>query len=245
MTDSVLRAEAVSKRFGGLQVLHDVDIDVRQGQLHSVIGPNGAGKSTLFDMLAGVQQPDAGRIFLRQRDVSDLSLWRRARLGVVRKFQTPSVFPVLTVRDNLRVAAWGRHPLRRLFRSSHLEEHFGDAIGDMGLEHLMGTSAGDLSHGEQQRLEIAMALATKPDVLLLDEPAAGATRPEAYEMARALRRLVQDFAVVVVEHDLRFIREVSDWVTVLDRGRKIAEGDVDTISGDTTVKNVFLGRQTL
>jgi ABC-type uncharacterized transport system ATPase subunit len=242
---SILRAEGVSKRFGGLQVLSDITLQLRPGQVHSVVGPNGAGKSTLFDVLTGVQRPDSGRVFLAERDISRTPLWRRARLGIVRKFQTPTVFTNLTVRDNLRTAACGRRRLLELARRSGDDERVAQTLEQMGLAGIADAPAAMLAHGEQQRLEIAMTLVTDPTVLLLDEPAAGATRPEAHQMAALLRELGRSLAVLVVEHDLRFIRQVSDWVTVLDRGRQIAQGDVDTVSADREVRSVFLGRQSL
>lgn len=242
---AILRAEGVSKRFGGLQVLRDITLELRPGQVHSVVGPNGAGKSTLLDVLAGVQRPDTGRVFLAELDISRAPLWRRARLGIVRKFQTPAVFTNLTVRDNIRTAACGRMPLHDLVRRGRRDERVDETLEQMGLEGLADVSAALLAHGEQQRLEIAMALATDPKVLLLDEPAAGASRPEANKMAALLRGLSKNLAVLVVEHDLRFIREVSDWVTVLDRGRQIAQGNVDMISADPNVRSAFLGRQSL
>ena len=245
MTSTILEARGVSKRFGGLQVLKDVSVGLRANTLHSIIGPNGAGKSTLFDVLAGVQSPDSGRVLLEGDDVTRSASWRRARAGIARKFQAPSVYRELTIADNVQAAACGGLSVPRLVarrRAAPLGDEILDRLGLAGLENTM---AGELSHGGQQRLELAMTLATRPRVLLLDEPAAGASQSERVELMRLLRELVQDVSLFVVQHDLRFIREVSDEVTVLDRGRVIAHGSVDEVAGDSAVRSVFLGRQTL
>jgi ABC-type uncharacterized transport system ATPase subunit len=243
--DPVLEARGVSKRFGGLRVLNDVSVRLLDRSLHSVIGPNGAGKSTLFDVLAGVQTPDSGEVFYAGRSVTKADTWRRARAGVVRKFQAPTVFRELSVRENLQIAACGGEALIRLALRSRDAGGAAEAMERLGLDHLEHHRAGDLAHGEQQRLEIAMTLATRPRVLLLDEPAAGATQSERTAMAALLRELTGELSILVVEHDLRFIREVSDSVSVLDRGNLIAQGSVDEIANDDEVRAVFLGKQRL
>jgi urea transport system ATP-binding protein len=243
--DVILEARAVNKRFGGLRVLNDVSVQLLDRTLHSVIGPNGAGKSTLFDILSGVQMPDSGEVFYAGQSVTKADMWRRARAGVVRKFQAPSVFRELSVNENLQIAACGGEPLARLGLRRREDGSAAELLDRLGLTHLEHYRAGDLAHGEQQRLEIAMTLATRPRVLLLDEPAAGATQSERTTMAALLRELTGELSILVVEHDLRFIREVSDSVSVLDRGNLIAHGSVDEIANDNEVRAVFLGKQRL
>lgn len=245
MTATILEARGVSKRFGGLQVLEDVNVGLRANTLHSIIGPNGAGKSTLFDVLAGVQSPDSGHVLVDGDDVTRSASWKRARAGIARKFQAPSVYRELSIADNVHAAACGGMSVPRL-ALRHRAAPLGDEmLSRLGLSGLEDTLAGELSHGGQQRLEIAMTLATRPRVLLLDEPAAGASQSERADLVRLLRELVQEVSLFVVEHDLRFIREVSDEVTVLDRGRVIAHGSVDEVARDSGVRSVFLGKQTL
>jgi ABC-type uncharacterized transport system ATPase subunit len=245
VAEPVLEARAVSKRFGGLRVLNDVNVRLHDRSLHSVIGPNGAGKSTLFDILAGVQTPDTGEVLHDGRSVTRDATWRRARAGVVRKFQAPTVFRELSVAENVEIAACGGERLTRLALGRHSDGSAAQAMERLDLTRLRHSRAGDLAHGEQQRLEIAMTLATGPRVLLLDEPAAGATQAERTSMATLLRALTGELSILVVEHDLRFIREVSDYVSVLDRGTLIAHGSVDEISNNDEVRAVFLGKQRL
>jgi urea ABC transporter ATP-binding protein UrtD len=238
----------VSKRFGGLQALQDVHLEVRRGRLHSVVGPNGAGKSTLFNVICGIERPDSGSITFAGERIDGRSGAQIARLGLARKFQAPSVFGLLTVAENLRVAASGRRSWWRLARRSGGEREaqlIERAMEDMELTAHADRVAETLAHGEQQRLEIAMVLVTEPALMLLDEPTAGLSADETEATGRLLRRLAERTSVLVVEHDLAFIRQVSDWVTVLDQGRNLAEGDVDTIGADERVRNAYLGRRAL
>jgi urea ABC transporter ATP-binding protein UrtD len=244
----VLVVEGVSKRFGGLQAVQDVDLEVRPGRLHSVVGPNGAGKSTLFNLICGIERPDSGRITFKGHRIERANGARIARLGLARKFQAPSVFPMLSVLENLRVAASGRRSAWQLARRSadaREQEIIAGVMEDMSLGHLAETVAGTLAHGDQQRLEIGMVLATEPELLLLDEPTAGLSAAETAATGKLLRRLSERTSVLVVEHDLAFIRQVSDWITVLDQGRNLAEGDVETIAADERVRTAYLGRQAL
>jgi urea ABC transporter ATP-binding protein UrtD len=244
----ILRVQGVSKRFGGLQALQDVALEVRPGQLHSVVGPNGAGKSTLFNLICGIERPDTGSIEFKGRRIDRMDGARIARLGLARKFQAPTVFPLLSVAENLRVAASGRRGWWALARRADTRAEdavVGRVAHDMELDGLLDAVAGTLAHGDQQRLEIAMVLATEPELLLLDEPTAGLSSEETAATGRLLRRLATHTSVLVVEHDLAFIRQVSDWITVLDQGRNLAAGDVDAIAADERVRNAYLGRQAL
>jgi urea ABC transporter ATP-binding protein UrtD len=247
-TAPVLVVEGVSKRFGGLQALEDVNLEVHQDRLHSVVGPNGAGKSTLFNLICGIERPDTGKITFKGQRIDRANGARIARLGLARKFQAPSVFPMLNVAENLRVAASGRRSAWQMVRRTAVakeEEIVAGVMHDMTLEDLADAEAGTLAHGDQQRLEIGMVLATEPELLLLDEPTAGLSAAETAATGALLRRLAERTSVLVVEHDLAFIRQVSDWITVLDQGRNLAEGDVETIASDERVRTAYLGRQAL
>jgi urea ABC transporter ATP-binding protein UrtD len=246
--EPILRVEGVSKRFGGLQALDQVHLEVRPGRLHSVVGPNGAGKSTLFNLICGIEQPDAGTIVFHGRRIDRMSGARIARLGLARKFQAPSVFGLLTVAENLRVAASGRRSWWELAarRGGREEKEIVERVSqDMELGHLSDTVAENLAHGDQQRLEIAMVLVTEPKLMLLDEPTAGLSADETAATGRLLRRLAEQTSVLVVEHDLAFIRQVSEFVTVLDQGRNLVDGDVDAIAADERVRTAYLGRREL
>jgi urea ABC transporter ATP-binding protein UrtD len=245
--EPVLQVEGVSKRFGGLQALEDVRLEVHRGQLHSVVGPNGAGKSTLFNLICGIQRSDTGRILFKGRRIDRMNGARIARLGLARKFQAPTVFPLLSVDENLHVAASGRRSWLRLARGADARERevVERVMADMDLGELADTVAGTLAHGDRQRLEIGMVLATEPELLLLDEPTAGLSSDETEATGRLLRKLAERTSVLVVEHDLAFIRQVSDWITVLDQGRNLAAGDVEEIAADERVRAAYLGRQEL
>jgi branched-chain amino acid transport system ATP-binding protein len=248
MTEPILRVEHVSKRFGGLKAVDDVSLEVLPGQLHSIVGPNGAGKSTLFNLISGVERADSGQVTFLGRRVERLRAARIARQGMVRKFQAPSVFAGLSVAENVRVAASGRRSWWTLVapRGRRREaERVELTLQDLELAELADRPAGSLAHGDAQRLEIAMALATEPRLLLLDEPTAGLSAAETDATARLLRRLAERCSVLVVEHDLRFIRQVSDHITVLDHGAKIADGDVETIAADERVRTAYLGSREL
>ena len=246
--EPILSVDGVSKRYGGLQALEGVTLEVLPNQLHSVVGPNGAGKSTLFNIICGVEQADAGTILFAGERVDRCPASRLAQLGMARKFQAPSVFPDLTVAENLRIAASGKRGWWKLARrvAAEAEDRIVEEVmGEMHLRELADARAGALAHGDQQRLEIAMVLATEPKLMLLDEPTAGLSADETDATGRLLRRLAERTSVLVVEHDLAFIRQVSDWVTVLDQGRKLAEGEVDEIAADERVRAAYLGRQAL
>jgi urea transport system ATP-binding protein len=246
--EPILSLRAVSKRYGGLQAVDSVSLDVMPGRLHSIVGPNGAGKSTLFNCICGVDRADSGTIEFRGTRIERLPAWRIARLGIARKFQAPSVFPELTVAENVQVAATGRQSwfqLARRVRHARQQEFVESTLSDMELAHCADLLPQTLPHGEQQRLELAMVLATEPALMLLDEPTAGLSADETEATARMLRRLTERVPTLVVEHDLAFIRQVSDWITVMDRGRLLAEGEVDEIAADERVREAYLGRQKL
>jgi urea transport system ATP-binding protein len=241
----ILYLEDVCVSFSGFRALDGLSLTIDAGELRCLIGPNGAGKSTLMDVITGRTRPDSGSVFLGQ----DIDLLAHdeaeiARLGVGRKFQRPTVFPEQTTRENLALALVGhRSPWQALrYRASREDE---DRVQELlvmaGLAGVADVPAGGLSHGQTQWLEIGMLLAQDPRVLLVDEPVAGMTQQETERTAELLQGLVPERSVVVVEHDMLFVREIARRVTVLHEGRVLMEGDMDAVQADARVREVYLG----
>lgn len=246
-----LTAEGVSCGFGALRVVDGVDVAAEPGAVTALIGPNGAGKSTLLDCLAGVTRPRAGRVRLGGRDVTRLRADARARLGLQRTFQTPEVFLSLTVAENLMVAAENRRRgglLRGLLGRpdpgrADAAARVDEAVAELGLGALRGAATGTLPTGTLRLVELARALAGRPGALLLDEPAAGLSDPEAGRLSAVLRRLAgRGVTVLLVEHDLRLVFEVADRVYVMAGGRIIAAGPPERIRSDARVRAVIGAR---
>jgi urea ABC transporter ATP-binding protein UrtD len=230
---ALLEGQKLSMRFGGIVALTEVDIAVATGELRCIIGPNGAGKSTLFNILAGTLRPTGGQVRLEGRALNGLPVHAFARAGISRKFQVPSLFNSLSVADNLAVAEHGPGP-----RWTTQDE----LLSLLGLERLAAMPAAQLAHGQKQWLEIGMALMAGPKVLLLDEPTAGLTAEETLKTARLLQSLAGRMAIVVIEHDMAFVRALDVKVTVLHEGSVLAEGSLDTVSANPRVVEVYLGR---
>ncbi|TGQ79816.1 MAG: ATP-binding cassette domain-containing protein [Mesorhizobium sp.] len=234
MSDVLLQAENVGIRFGGLQALEGLNLTVRDKELCCIIGPNGAGKSTFLNVLTGTLRPTSGNVRFLGHDIAGLPLHRIARLGIARKFQIPSVFPSLSVEDNLKVARWGApSPARPI----------GELMELVALTNRAATLAGELAHGQKQWLEIGMALAIEPRLLLLDEPTAGMTPQETLATAEMLLRLKGEFSIVAVEHDIRFVRALNCETLVLHQGRRLRSGPFHDIEADEMVRDVYLGRR--
>jgi branched-chain amino acid transport system ATP-binding protein len=235
----ILATEKLSKRFGGVVATEQVDLAVPEGELRCIIGPNGAGKSTLFALLCGIHRPDAGRIFLRGQDITRLPSFRRVRSGVGLTFQTNRAFHDLTVRQNLEA------PMRaaRMDRSAAADERYRYALAAFDLDEASELPARELPHHQLQWLEIAMVLAGGPEILLLDEPTAGLSPDETLQTARLLQDLNRTgLTTVVVEHDIAFVREVAQRITVLHQGRIWAEGTVEEITAHESVRQIYLGK---
>jgi ABC-type uncharacterized transport system ATPase subunit len=242
----VLEARGLVKRFGGLTAVDGVDLRIEEGETRCIIGPNGAGKTTLFNLLTGEQRPTKGEVLLYGIRIDGLAPHRIARLGVARKFQVPAVFPELTVLDNVRVASDGGRRLGTLVRHDHRrDEELLTLLEEVNLLELGNVPAGQLAHGQIQHLEIAMVLATRPKVLLLDEPTAGMTHSETVRTAELLKRVSKDrgLTTVIVEHDIEFIKMMGDRITVLHEGRVLMEGSHTEIERSDEVRRVYLGEQ--
>jgi ABC-type uncharacterized transport system ATPase subunit len=233
----LLETRALDKHFGGLHVTDDVSLALEEGEIHCLIGPNGAGKSTLFRLILGEYTPSAGRILYAGEDITDVPAYARIRRGISVKFQVPGVFPALTVRHNLVIAL--QHHLRGL----SLREEVDRLLQFLNLQDTAGQRAGSLSHGQKQWLEIGMAVAVKPRLLLLDEPTAGMSPEETRATGEMVHALNADgVTVLAVEHDMSFVRHVAARVTVLHMGKIFAQGTIAEMEADERVAAIYLGQ---
>ena len=255
---AVLEARGLSRRFGGLTAVADVSLDLDRGCPHAVIGPNGAGKSTLINLLSGVLRADAGTIHLNGIDIAAEPEWRRARAGIGRSFQRTQVFPGLTVAENARLAASGSVGGRGFLTGA--DRAFGAfpsgtvdsravqlgraALDQVGLGAYADHDPAAMSHGQLRLLEIALALAAQPAVLLLDEPLAGLGPEETGPVVALLRRLAVNHALLLVEHDMDVVFALADVVTVMVDGRVLESGSPDMIRGSASVRDAYLGQRT-
>jgi urea transport system ATP-binding protein len=243
---SLLYLDGISVSFDGFKALNALSLVVAPGEMRAVIGPNGAGKTTMMDVITGKTRPDAGTALFRGgADLTKLDEAEIATLGIGRKFQKPTVFEMHSVADNLLLALKGdRRPSQILFKrtASAERERIDEILETVRLTAVKDRPGGELSHGQKQWLEIGMLLAQEPDLLLVDEPVAGMTDAETAETADLLRRINQTRSVVVVEHDMHFVRALDVKVTVLHEGAVLAEGSLDHVSADPRVVEVYLGR---
>jgi branched-chain amino acid transport system ATP-binding protein len=245
-SEPLLQIDRLSKRFGGVIASDDVVLDVAAGELHAIIGPNGAGKTTLIGQLTGEIAPNAGRIVLAGQDITALPAWRRSAMGLARSFQITSLFLDFTAQDNvaLAVQAHAGHSFR-FWRNARTENELRAparaALARVGLAARADQVVANLSHGEHRQLEIAMALATGPRMLLLDEPMAGMGPEESARMVALLRELKQDLTILLVEHDMEAVFALADRISVLVFGRVIATGTPEAIRANEEVRQAYLG----
>jgi branched-chain amino acid transport system ATP-binding protein len=248
VAEPVLRIEGLTKNFGGLRVTDDLTLDVRPGELHAVIGPNGAGKTTLINQISGLLSPDSGRITFGGEDVTRMPVHARAERGLARSFQITSILPRFSVLENVALAVQARSGTSyRFFGRASDEEALNaparDALAQVGLEGRADIPAGELSHGEKRALELAIALAMEPKLLLLDEPMAGTGRDETERLVKALRGLKGRFPMVLVEHDMEAVFALADRISVLIYGRILASGTPDEVRNDPQVVTAYLGEE--
>ena len=241
-----LSLSGVSKSFGPVEVLHELNLDIRPGERHAVIGPNGAGKSTLFNLISGMFPPSAGRIALNGRDVAGLPPHRINRAGLARSFQITNIFHRLSVFENLRIGVLARHGVRYgLFRPvaglRRVNEETDAVLSRVGLERRADDLAGDLSYSEQRALEIGMTLTTGADVILLDEPTAGMSREETAQAVDLIRSVTETKTLLMVEHDMSVVFSLCDRVSVLVYGSILATDTPERISANREVQEAYLG----
>ena len=244
---AILETKNLSKSFGALTAVNDVSLGIEAGALHSIIGPNGAGKTTLFNLLTGQFPPSSGRILLDGKDISGTKAHRIAHLGLARSFQRTNVFPAFSLLDNVWVAAFACGPSWKglLWKKTNdypeVTERARQALSDVGLSNKSNQLAREISHGEQRQLELAIALAAAPRVLLLDEPAAGLSPEESRKMVALVRSLKGRYTIVLIEHKMDIIMSVSDRVSVMHFGALIAEGTPAEIQRNPEVRRAYLG----
>jgi branched-chain amino acid transport system ATP-binding protein len=242
----ILRLRGVGRRFGGLDAVRDVDLDVAHGERRAILGPNGAGKTTLFNVISGDMPQTSGTIEFLGQDIGHVPASGRTRLGMGRTYQKSRLFPGLTVEDNLYLAVLGsREGHMRLVRRKKIDgemrERARELAGVVGLEPKLGGLVGEISHGEQRQLEVAMARATDPVLMLLDEPASGLSRGERVALTDLLLQLDRKITLILIEHDMDVALRVAENVTMMHDGRKIVEGTPDEIRANELVHELYLG----
>lgn len=237
--EPLLKTVSVCMHFGGVKAVDAVDFSLAEGELRCLIGPNGAGKSTFFRCLTKLYQPTSGRVFLRGKDVTRAATHAIARMGVGIKTQIPNVFDGLTVHENLHLAASARH------RGSAIGQARDEAVERLSLQKIVGERLDRLSHGQRQWVELAMVVTSRPTLILLDEPTAGMTVSEVEHTAALIRELNKQAALIVVEHDMQFIRSIAKTVTVFHQGRIFAEESAEAVLRDPRVGEIYLGKRNL
>lgn len=235
--NKILQLIGVGKHFGGLKAVDNVDLSIHKGELHCLIGPNGAGKSTIFKMIMGVYEPTVGQVHFKGQDITKMKNWNRAKLGLSIKMQVPGVFGELSVYDNMRIAA------QNYYNNRNLRSEIERLLNIVGIGHLQSEIVNNLSHGQQQWLEIGMALSCKPDLLLLDEPAAGMGPEETEFTAQLVRDLNKEgITILFIDHDMDFVRRIAQKITVLHFGKVFAEGTISEIETNEEVIQIYLGK---
>ena len=237
MAEIVLETQALTKRFGGVVANENVDLKLKARELRCLIGPNGAGKSTFFKCVSGLLTPSEGHVFMRGQEVTGWQPHQIASLGVGIKTQTPNVMDGLSVRENIWLAA------RRFHDASEARARSDAMIDRLALGNIAHTDLGQLAHGERQRVELGLVAVGDPWLVLLDEPAAGMSAEDVARMTEIIHDLTRTAAVVVVEHDMQFIRSIAETVTVFHQGAVLMEDHVDRVMADQTVRNVYLGKK--
>lgn len=246
MNAKILETENVTVSFDGFRALNQLNFSMDVGELRVVIGPNGAGKTTFLDVITGKVQPTVGRVLFKGRNLRSLPEYKIARLGIGRKFQTPRIYLNLTPRENLEITSnKKKNVFSTLFgRSNAVEKNnIKGLLETIGLTPKADIRAGLLSHGEKQRLEIGMLVAQSPDLLLVDEPVAGLTDEETYNIGELVLALAQSHSILVIEHDMEFVRQIAKKVTVLHEGSVLCEGNFEEVQNDSRVIEVYLGKQ--
>lgn len=233
----MIELNRVCKYFGGLKAVDDVNIEVERGALHCLIGPNGAGKTTIFKLIMGIYTPTSGKVIFDGEDITNMRVYKRVRAGISIKMQIPGVFLDLSLRDNIRI------PVQNFFPHREVEREIDRLIELVGIKEIGNPLVRNIPHGQQQWLEIAMALASKPKLLLLDEPAAGMGPDETEFTAEIVKRINSlGTTVIFIDHDMDFVAQIAKKITVLHYGKVFAEGTLDEVRNNEDVINIYLGK---
>jgi branched-chain amino acid transport system ATP-binding protein len=246
---SLLEVKDLHKDFSGLKVLTGINLSIEEGERHSIIGPNGAGKSTLFNIITGKYRPSLGRIFFDGEDITGLSPYKISRRGLARSFQIINIFPMMNVYQNVRNAILSKEKIRlniffRLEKMDRIDQETINVLESLGLIGIKDVLAGELSYGQQRALEIGIALATDPKLILLDEPTAGMTKEETKETVALIQNVTKGKTLVVIEHDMDVVFSIAHRITVLYYGEILASGTPDEIRNSEKVKEAYLGKKT-
>ncbi len=245
MSGTILSVRALTKKFGGLTAVNNVDFDLPAGELHAIIGPNGAGKTTLFNLVSGFLPPNAGRVVFDGQDITGMPTHRISRLGIARTLQIKSVFNGLSVYDNVWIAAHSRHkflhPLKAARSFGATADVAAQALAAVELTSRAGELAGNLAYGDVALLEIAIAVAMKSKLLLLDEPVAGMSPEETQRTVRKIKELAQSVNILLIEHDMEAVFEIADRITVMTQGAVLCQGTAREIANDPRVQEAYLG----
>ena len=247
--NKILKIQNLTKNFGNVSAVSNVSIEVEEGTIHSIIGPNGAGKSTFFNIISGVITPSEGNVFYKDKDITGFESYKLPHMGIAKCFQITNVFPKLTVRENVWASIFSCSHKSKidLFKSMNdfetIDKETKKIITDVGLSHKIDDKAEELSHGQQRMLEMAITLGAKPDLLLLDEPTQGLAPEATVEMTELIRKLSKKYTILLIEHKMHIVMEISKIITVLNFGEKIEEGTPNQIKNSKKVQDAYLGRK--
>ena len=247
--NKILKIQNLTKNFGNVSAVSNVSIEVEEGTIHSIIGPNGAGKSTFFNMISGVIPPSEGNVYYKDKDITGFESYKLPHMGIAKCFQITNVFPKLTVRENVWASIFSCSHKSKidLFKSMNdfetIDKETKKIINDVGLSHKIDDKAEELSHGQQRMLEMAITLGAKPDLLLLDEPTQGLAPEATVEMTELIRKLSKKYTILLIEHKMHIVMEISKIITVLNFGEKIEEGTPNQIKNSKKVQDAYLGRK--
>ena len=247
--NKILKIQNLTKNFGNVSAVSNINLEVEEGTIHSVIGPNGAGKSTFFNMISGVIPPSNGSVYYKDKDITGFESYKLPHMGIAKCFQITNVFPKLTVRENVWASIFSCSHKSKidLFKSMNdfetIDKETKKIITDVGLSHKIDDKAEELSHGQQRMLEMAITLGAKPDLLLLDEPTQGLAPEATVEMTELIRKLSKKYTSLLIEHKMHIVMEISKIITVLNFGEKIDEGTPNQIKNSKKVQDAYLGRK--
>jgi len=243
---TILKTEKLTKKFGAMAAVSDVDLLVKEGEIHSIIGPNGAGKTTLFNMLAGTFPSTSGRIWFEDQEITGRKPYEISRIGIARSYQVTNIFPALSIKENVRLSAQSRTRnnfsfFKKASALREVEEKTLAVLEEVGLTDIMHHKAAEVSYGVQRALEVAIALATAPRLLLLDEPTSGMPHEDSFKIMDLIKKISKGLTIVLIEHRMHVVMSVSDVITVMAQGKVIAEGPPDEVRRHEEVIRAYLG----